>query len=260
MRLLAPRPVLLALTLVLVAGAIAFIELRLDASGGSDPAGAQTGPQPAKKQTEAKPQPTEKAGDETAVAGEEKTRSESSGDTEKPSSPERAEDEEQTVSDAERISRKEEKYPRAEEIQESFGLINTDGVSIEEAAGEKVVLLEFWTYTCYNCQNAQPHINALHEEYADDGLQVIGVHTPEFGFEKDIDNVREAVRQADIKYPVVLDNRYATWNAYDQRFWPAWYLIDADGFIRYRHFGEGAYDETEKKVKELLAEKDRISD
>ena len=233
MRLLAPRPVLLALTLVLVAGAIAFIELRLDAGGG---------------------------GSDPAVAGEEKTRSESSGDTEKPSSPERAEDEEQTVSDAERISRKEEKYPRAEEIQESFGLINTDGVSIEEAAGEKVVLLEFWTYTCYNCQNAQPHINALHEEYADDGLQVIGVHTPEFGFEKDIDNVREAVRQADIKYPVVLDNRYATWNAYDQRFWPAWYLIDADGFIRYRHFGEGAYDETEKKVKELLAEKDRISD
>lgn len=260
MRLLAPRAVLLALTLVLVASAIAFIELRLDAGGsGSDPAGAQTEPQLAKKQTEAKPQPTEKAGDETAFAGEEKTRSESSGDTEKPSSPERVEDEEQVVTDAERISRKEEKYPRAEEIQESFGLINTDGVSIEEAAGEKVVLVEFWTYTCYNCQNAQPHINALHEEYADDGLRVIGVHTPEFGFEKDIDNVREAVRQADIHYPVVLDNRYATWNAYDQRFWPAWYLIDVDGFIRYRHFGEGAYNETEQKVQELLAERDRIS-
>jgi thiol-disulfide isomerase/thioredoxin len=261
MRLLAPRPVLLALTLVLVAGAIAFIELRLDAGGAaSDPAGEQAEMQPAKKQTEAKPQPTEKAGDERAVAGEEKTRAESSGDSEKPSSPERVEDEEQIVSDAERISRKEEKYPRAEEIQESSGLINTDGVSIEEAAGEKVVLLEFWTYTCYNCQNAQPHINALHEEYTDEGLRVIGVHTPEFGFEKDIDNVREAVHQADIQHPVILDNRYATWNAYDQRFWPAWYLIDADGFIRYRHFGEGAYDETEKKVNELLAEKDRISD
>jgi thiol-disulfide isomerase/thioredoxin len=249
-RLLAPRPILLALTLVLVAGAIAFIEVSLD-GGGKSAGGAQ-----------ADPQPTRKPGGEMAFAGQEKIVSGSSDDTEKPASPERAEDEKQgpVVSDAERISRKEEEYARAEEIQESFGLINTDGVSIEEAAGEKVVLLEFWTYTCYNCQNAQPHINALHEEYAEDGLQVIGVHTPEFGFEKDIDNVREAVRQADIEYPVVLDNRYATWNAYDQRFWPAWYLIDADGFIRYKHFGEGAYGETEKKVQELLAERARIDD
>jgi peroxiredoxin len=199
-------------------------------------------------------QPTKKASGEKAV-------SESSDDTEKPASPERAEDEkpEPAVSDAERISRKAAEYPQAEEIQESFGLTNTDGISIKEAAGEKVVLLEFWTYTWYNCQNAQRHINALHEKYADDGLQVIGVHTPEFGFEKDIGNVREAVRQAEIHYPVVLDNRYATWNAYDQRFWPAWYLIDADGFVRYKHFGEGAYGETEKKVQELLAEKERIS-
>ena len=261
MRLLAPRPILLVLTLVLVAGAIAFIELRLDAGGaGTSAAGAQAEPQPAENQPKPSPQPTRKASNETPVASEEKAVSEPSDDTGKPASPERAEDEKQepAVSDAERISRKEEEYPRAAEIQESFGLINTDGVSIEEAAGEKVVLLEFWTYTCFNCQNAQPHINALHEEYADDGLQVIGVHTPEFGFEKDIDNVREAVRQADIHYPVVLDNRYATWNAYDQRFWPAWYLIDADGFVRYKHFGEGAYGETEEKVQELLAEKDRV--
>ncbi|MDQ4126863.1 MAG: redoxin domain-containing protein [Actinomycetota bacterium] len=261
MRLLAPRPVLLLLTLVLVAGAIAFIELRLDAGGASTrSAGAQAEPQPAEKQPKPDRQATKKISGETAVASEEKSVSESSDYTEKPTSPERTEGKQQepAVSDAERISRKEAEYPRAEEIQESFGLINTDSVSIKEAAGEKVVLLEFWTYTCFNCQNAQPHINALHEEYADDGLQVIGVHTPEFGFEKDIDNVREAVREANIEYPVVLDNRYATWNAYDQRFWPAWYLIDADGFVRYKHFGEGAYGETEKKVQELLAEKDRV--
>ena len=112
----------------------------------------------------------------------------------------------------------------------------------------------------FNCQNAQPHINALYEKYRDDGLQVIGVHTPEFGFEKDVSNVREAVGQANIEYPIVLDNNDAIWNAYGQRFWPAWYLIDADCFIPYGHFGEGAYGETEKKVQELLAERDRIDD
>ena len=122
------------------------------------------------------------------------------------------------------------------------------------------MLVEFWTYSCFNCQNAQPHINALYEEFEDDGLLVVGIHTPEFGFEKDISNVREAVRQANIRYPVVLDNHYAIWNAYGQRYWPAWYLVDADGFIRFRHFGEGAYDETEQKVQELLSERDRISD
>ena len=138
------------------------------------------------------------------------------------------------------------------------GFINTHGVSIKEAAGEKVVLLEFWTYSCYNCQNVQPHINRWHEEYEDDGLLVIGVHKPEFAFEKDPASVREAVRQENIEYPVVLDNNDATWNAYDQRYWPTWYLIDADGFVRYWHIGEEAYDETEKKIQELLKEKDRI--
>ena len=136
MKLLAPRPILLALTLVLVAGAIAFVEFRLDAGD------AQAYPQPAEKQPKLDPQPTKKASGEKAV-------SESSDDTEKPASPERAEDEkpEPAVSDAERISRKAAEYLQAEEIQESFGLTNTDGISIKEAAGEKVVLLEFWTYT-----------------------------------------------------------------------------------------------------------------
>ncbi|MDQ2671781.1 MAG: redoxin domain-containing protein, partial [Actinomycetota bacterium] len=167
---------------------------------------------------------------------------------------------ESSVSDEERIAIKEDEFQRAREITGSTGFINTDGVSIKDAVGEKVVLVEFWTYSCFNCQNAQPHINGLYEEYEDDGLLVVGVHTPEFGFEKDISNVREAVRQANIQYPVVLDNHYAIWNAYGQRFWPAWYLVDADGFIRFRHFGEGAYGETEQKVQELLAERDRLYD
>lgn len=144
-----------------------------------------------------------------------------------------------------------------EEIVAPAGFINTDGVSIKEARGEKVVLVDFWTYTCYNCQNTQPYLNAWHEEYADDGFLIIGVHTPEFGFERDPANVERAVREAGIEYPVVLDNGYATCNAYDQRYWPAMYLIDADGFVRYKHFGEGAYEETETKIRELLAEKDR---
>lgn len=261
MRLLAPRPILLALTLVLVVGAIVFIEFRLDAGTSTSAAGAQAEPQLVEKRPKPDPQTDEKRSGETAVASEEKTVSEPSNDTEKPASPERAEDEKQepAVSDAVRISRKEDEYPRAEEIQESFGLINTDGVSIEEATGEKVVLLEFWTYTCFNCQNVQPHINTWHDKYADEGLRVVGVHTPEFGFEREYANVEAAVREAGIEYPVVLDNAYATWDAYDNRYWPAIYLIDADGFVRYKHFGEGAYDKTEKKVEELLAEKGRIS-
>jgi thiol-disulfide isomerase/thioredoxin len=258
MRGFAPRPFLLALTLVLSVGAIA--ELRLEAPG-ADVAGTQANSggwtsgvtQGAGESTGETDDPDEKG---------ERMSTGSSADTTRSNPPDSDANEkpQRTVSDEERIAAKAEKYERAGEITGSTGLVNTDDVSMEDAAGEKVVLVEFWTYTCFNCQNAQPHINALHEEYEDDGLQVIGVHTPEFGFEREISNVREAVRQANIEYPVVLDNHYAIWNAYDQRFWPAWYLIDADGFVRYRHFGEGAYEETEQKVQQLLAERDRVVD
>lgn len=252
MRRITPRPILLALTLMLVIGTIAAIELRLDAQAGADrqPKGGQ------------RKQEVARGGTDVSHEKEQQTASGSSDDSGGSGTPKRnaGEKPEQTVSDAERIANKENEYERANEIAGSTGLVNTDGVSIKDAAGEKVVLVEFWTYSCFNCQNAQPHINALYEKYKDDGLQVIGVHTPEFGFEKNISNVREAVGQANIEYPVVLDNNYAIWNAYGQRFWPAWYLIDADGFVRYRHFGEGAYDETDQKVEELLAERDRISD
>jgi thiol-disulfide isomerase/thioredoxin len=230
MRLLAPRPVSLALTLLLIVGAIAFIELRLDATG------------------------TDTTADPTSVGGRNVPADDPPRKVEDQTAPERDEGE----SAAERIVRKEAEFERAKEIVAPTGFINTEGVSIMEAAGERVVLLEFWTYSCYNCQNTHPYVNAWHEEYEDDGLLVIGVHKPEFEFEKNPASVREAVRQANIEYPVVLDNNDATWDAYDQRYWPARYLIDADGFIRYKHFGEGAYEETEEKIHELLAEKDRI--
>jgi thiol-disulfide isomerase/thioredoxin len=248
MREIIPRPILLAMTLIVIVGAIVFVELQLDTPG-TEEASAQAN---AGKQPEAAPKSAEKARVEAGDQGEKSEQSAS----------ERARGQKtlKAVSDDERIASKEDEYTKAREITGSTGLINTDGVSLKSAVGEKVVLVEFWTYSCYNCQNAQPHINALYEKYKDDGLLVVGVHSPEFGFEKDISNVREAVRQANIEYPVVLDNNYANWNAYDQRFWPAWYLIDADGFVRYKHFGEGAYDETDQKVQDLLAERDRISD
>lgn len=245
MREFMPRPVLLTVTLMLVVGAVVFIELRLG-SPGVDATSARAG---------IDKQPKDASGDvRKATTG-------SSNDTErtKPAKRDAGKEQRPGLSDAERIASKEDKYTRAKEITGSTGLINTNGVSVKDAAGDKVVLVEFWTYSCFNCQNAQPHINALYEKYRDDGLLVVGVHSPEFGFEKDISNVREAVAREGIEYPVVLDNNYAIWNAYDQRFWPAWYLIDADGFIRYRHFGEGAYEETDQKVQELLAERDRIS-
>ena len=259
MREIMPRPILLALTLLLVIGAVVYFELRLDAPG-ADAAGPQAS---SNNQSEVAPQSAGKAEgrsrDQDVRKGQSATGSSSNSGRSEPAKRDAGKKPEQTISDAERIASKEGEYTRASEITGSTGLINTDGVSLKDAAGEKVVLVEFWTYTCFNCQNAQPHINALYEKYRDDGLLVVGVHSPEFEFEKDISNVREAVGQANIEYPVVLDNNYAIWNAYDQRFWPAWYLIDADGFIRYKHFGEGAYDETGQKIEELLAERDRIS-
>jgi thiol-disulfide isomerase/thioredoxin len=118
----------------------------------------------------------------------------------------------------------------------------------------KVVLVEFWTYGCVNCQRTLPYVKAWSAKYRQDGLLVIGVHTPEFGFEKDRDNVERAVRDLGITYPVVMDNQYEIWNAYKNRYWPAQYLIDAQGRLRHTHFGEGAYQETEQMIQKLLAE------
>ncbi len=131
--------------------------------------------------------------------------------------------------------------------------INSDPLSLEELRG-RVVLVDFWTYTCVNCIRTFPYLKLWHSRYADDGLVILGIHTPEFEFEKFHDNVLEATRQNGIAWPVALDNDYQTWRAYNNRYWPAKYLIDGNGIIRYTHFGEGAYAETEMEIRKLLTE------
>ena len=158
---------------------------------------------------------------------------------------------------------KEEKlarYEPAKEITTPDGFINTDGkpVTIGEFIGKKVILVDFWTYSCINCQRTTTYLNAWYEKYKDKGLVIIGIHTPEFEFEKIYQNVLDATERMGIKYPVVLDNDYSTWTAYQNRFWPRKYLIDIDGFIVYDHIGEGAYEETEKKIQETLSERQAL--
>jgi cytochrome c biogenesis protein CcdA/thiol-disulfide isomerase/thioredoxin len=133
---------------------------------------------------------------------------------------------------------------------------NSEPLTIEGLRG-KVVLVDFWTYTCINCLRTLPKVREWDARYRDAGLQVVGVHTPEFDFEKIASNVERAVKVNKIRYPVVQDNDFAVWNAYSNQYWPAKYLIDAEGRVRYAHFGEGDYDETEKAIKDLLEEAGR---
>ncbi len=119
----------------------------------------------------------------------------------------------------------------------------------------KVVLIDVWTYTCINWLRTLPYIRAWAEKYRDQGLVVIGVHTPEFGFEHDVDNVRRAAKEMRVDYPVALDNDYAVWQAFNNHYWPALYFVDAKGHIRHHHFGEGEYEESERVIQQLLAEK-----
>ncbi|MDO1559304.1 cytochrome c biogenesis protein CcdA [Brevundimonas sp. 2R-24] len=118
----------------------------------------------------------------------------------------------------------------------------------------KVVVVDFWTYSCINCLRTLPHLKAWHDRYAEHGLVIVGVHAPEFAFERDPDNVRRAVRDLDVTWPVALDNRFAVWRAYSNRYWPAKYFIDARGHMRQAHFGEGAYAESEATIRALLVE------
>jgi cytochrome c biogenesis protein CcdA/thiol-disulfide isomerase/thioredoxin len=134
--------------------------------------------------------------------------------------------------------------------------INTPGgapLTIKSLRG-KVVLVDFWTYSCINCQRSLPHVEAWYQRYQGDGLVVVGVHTPEFAFEHVVSNVRSAVQQFGITYPVAVDNNYSTWNAYGNEYWPADYLIDASGEVRYQRFGEGQYGETETAIRQLLVD------
>jgi cytochrome c biogenesis protein CcdA/thiol-disulfide isomerase/thioredoxin len=132
--------------------------------------------------------------------------------------------------------------------------INTQPLSAAALKG-RVVLIDFWTYSCINCLRTLPYIRAWADRYKSSGLVVIGVHTPEFPFEKDPANVQRAVRELNITYPVALDNDYGIWKAFGNQYWPSDYLVDATGRLRHHHFGEGKYDETEKRIQELLKER-----
>jgi cytochrome c biogenesis protein CcdA/thiol-disulfide isomerase/thioredoxin len=135
--------------------------------------------------------------------------------------------------------------------------LNTSGPLSLEGLRGKVVLIDFWTYSCVNCLRTLPFLRGWDGAYRDDGLRIVGVHTPEFAFEHELDNVRGAIDRLDIEYAVAIDNDFGTWNAYGNRYWPAKYLIDRNGHVRYVHFGEGAYEETEQVIRSLLAERPR---
>ncbi len=133
------------------------------------------------------------------------------------------------------------------------GWINSEALSMEQlAADDRVVLVDFWTYTCINCIRTLPFLRDWHEKYADRGLTIVGVHAPEFDFEEERTNVLAAVERHAIKYPVAQDNEMATWRAFNNFFWPAKFLIGADGRVRYQHFGEGSYTETERAIRRAL--------
>jgi thiol-disulfide isomerase/thioredoxin len=131
--------------------------------------------------------------------------------------------------------------------------LNSPPLSAEALKG-KVVLVDFWTYSCINCLRSLPYVKAWADKYRDQGLVVIGVHAPEFAFEKNIDNVKKAVADLKVDYPVAIDNDYAIWRAFNNQYWPAHYFIDAEGRIRHHHFGEGEYGESERVIQQLLAE------
>lgn len=131
--------------------------------------------------------------------------------------------------------------------------LNSPALTSESLRG-KVVLVDFWTYDCINCQHTLPYVKDWAQKYEKDGLVVIGVHTPEYGFERIISNVRDEVKKLGITYPVAIDNNYAIWRNFDNQYWPAHYLIDAKGQVRFTHFGEGRYETQEKMIQQLLQE------
>jgi thiol-disulfide isomerase/thioredoxin len=141
----------------------------------------------------------------------------------------------------------------APQFQKIDTWLNSQPLAMDQLRGQ-VVLVDFWTYTCINCLNHLPHVKDWHAKYKDKGLVVVGVHTPEFAFEKSTKNVQQAIERLQIKHAVAQDNQFGTWRAFNNQYWPAIYLIDKQGRIVYSHFGEGRYRETESKIQALLAE------
>ena len=146
----------------------------------------------------------------------------------------------------------EAKAPTAPEISSGIW-INSEPLSLKGLQG-RVVLIDFWTFACYNCRNTLPSLKKWDAQYRDKGLTIVGVHTPELDFERDIDQLRKEVAGLGIKYPVVTDQDYTTWKAYKVEAWPTVFLLDKQGRVRWTHVGEGYYDETEELIKKLLAE------
>jgi len=131
--------------------------------------------------------------------------------------------------------------------------LNSEPLKLADLHG-KFVIVEFWTFGCYNCQNVVPSLREWHQKYADDGLVIIGVHTPEFGYEGEVENVKQALINQDIPYSVAIDNDWKTWRAYNNRYWPAKYFVDKAGNLRHIHIGEGRYEQQEEIIQALLAE------
>lgn len=142
---------------------------------------------------------------------------------------------------------------KAPEFPQNLKWFNTAPLTIAEIQG-KAVLIDFWTYSCVNCIRTLPHLKEWYEKYKDKGLVIVGVHTPEFEFEKDPKNVEKAIKNFDIKYPVVLDSDYLIWNLYSNHWWPRKFLVNKDGKIVYDHVGEGGYKETEEQIQRALRE------
>ena len=149
-----------------------------------------------------------------------------------------------SISFAERVS--------APEILSSTW-INSEPLKMEDLRG-KVVMVEFWTFGCWNCRNIEPYVKEWHQKYAKDGLVVIAVHSPEFSYEKEFDKVKNYVQENNISYAVPIDNEFRNWRRYRNRYWPTLYVIDKKGTIQYTRIGEGAYEQTEKTIQRLLAE------
>lgn len=145
-------------------------------------------------------------------------------------------------------------FKKAPEFTGITSYINTNATELSDLKG-KVVLVDFWTYSCINCIRTLPYLVDWNHKYSDKGLVIVGVHSPEFEFEKNKDNVKQAVTRFGIKYPVLLDNDHGTWDAFQNSYWPRKYLVDSEGYIRYDHIGEGGYVETENAIKNLLSER-----
>ncbi|MGB7957439.1 MAG: redoxin domain-containing protein [Minisyncoccia bacterium] len=150
-------------------------------------------------------------------------------------------------------------YQPALEIVDPTGFVNTSSsFRLANLVGKNVILLDFWTYSCINCLRTIPYLDAWYDRYHDQGLQIVGIHTPEFAFEDNISNVQAAVTKYGIEYPVVMDSDYGTWTAYGNLYWPHEYLIDMAGYVVHDQVGEGNYSETEGEIQKLIAERNEI--